>query len=828
MATWAGYAAENQPAVLKGVTELLVHGVGGEPAEDTLHEPHPRQVAGDATAGFYRGPDVDGRHRESYSWGGLTSGRASRALWLLLLPFALANLAGWMHWRTRGDKEPGYFRSLIRLFGLSLTVLGLLYVCSIAFDLIAYQCGGDPACVGVQRSSQPLWSPLRWISLLNVGWLARNQFRQLAAAAVLPLAVVGLLGYLARSTRDRYEQAKPMDVVDWERQGNNAFKTDTEKARHLGLEAPWFWYGEPLARVLGRAHLAAAIAVIAWTLAAASEALGGGGRWLGLGRTLAWIVLAIAVVTMCTPLQLRKRRWDLRGLPSLALVAMALVVIACWSHPAGGSGQSRSLPGLRGVVEIIFGVHVALIAVLAGYSIIVAIRRRRTRSKEVNTLVCGPLAAVILATVTLNSALAGLSVRTADALGRSVAIGSPTPGDPAPAIWYPRVYDLFAVGFVAGLLLLAAVLLIAWLSTGRGESLAGIAEEYMGAPKPEPTDDDYLSALPGDGRDHNLLERSQRRWVKGIRRHRRMAELVTRLDWALVTVVVFTVTLTLFGFAAERLGHPLSVPAGVWWGRLSAACAWVVTLIPAAAIAAVLTGYRDRGRRRQLGVLWDVGMFWPRAFHPLAPPSYGERAVPDLEGRIFRLTRGRPGGAGRVLLMAHSQGTVLAAAALRQLTSSGAAAAHRVGLVTYGAPLTRLYRRAFPAYFGDGIFTELYDDIGTPDAGWRNFHRKTDLIGDRVFTGPDGGRRHADTCLLDPYTNWYAPGDPLPPVLGHSSYMRDPFMHGYVENLARQFLVENLARQILVELESEAPQTSQDGEARRRQRARPGEKDGVS
>src|SRR5215218_445411 len=195
-----GYGVENQPVVLTGVTELLVHGVGGESAEDTLHEPHPRQVAGDATAGFYRGPDVNGRHRESYSWGGLTSGKASRALWLLLLPFALANLAGWMHWRNRGDRESKYFRALIRLFGLSLTVLGLLYVCSIAFDLIAYQCGGDPACIGAQRSSQPLWSPLRWMSFLNAGSLAGHQFRQLAAAALLPLVVVGLLGFLARST----------------------------------------------------------------------------------------------------------------------------------------------------------------------------------------------------------------------------------------------------------------------------------------------------------------------------------------------------------------------------------------------------------------------------------------------------------------------------------------------------------------------------------------------------------------------------------------------------------------------------------------------------
>jgi len=256
------------------------------------------------------------------------------------------------------------------------------------------------------------------------------------------------------------------------------------------------------------------------------------------------------------------------------------------------------------------------------------------------------------------------------------------------------------------------------------------------------------------------------------------------------------VTLTLIGFAAHSLGHPLRVPGGAWWGRLSAACTWVVTLIPAAAIAVVLGGYRDRGRRRQIGVLWDVGMFWPRAFHPLAPPSYAERAVPDLQERISRLTRDRPGDAGRVLLMAHSQGTVLAAAALRQLASAGAAAAHRVGLVTYGAPLARLYRRAFPAYFGDAMLAELHDDVGAPDARWRNFHRRTDLIGGPVFTGPDAAHGEADRCLLDPDTSWYVPRDPLPRVRGHSGYMRDPCMRCYVDRLAGR---------LRAELETEAP-----------------------
>jgi hypothetical protein len=791
-----GYAVENQPVVLDGVTELLVHGVGGESAEDTLHEPHPRMVAGDATAGFYRGPDTDGRHRESYSWGGLTSGRASRALWLLLLPFALANLAGWMHWRRRGQREPGLFRALIRLFGLTLTALGVLYVCSIAFDLIAYQCGGDPACVGAQRSSQPWWSPLRWVSLLDAGWLAGSQLRQLAAAAVLPLAVVGLFGFLGRSTRDRYEQSKPAGVVDYELVGRNPFHMHTERARSIGLRAPWFWYGEPLARTLGRAHLAAGIAVIGWSLAAAAEALGGTGRFIAAGRALAWVVLAVAVVAMCAPrpLGVKRWRWDLRGLVSVALVALALAAAGCWTEPAR-AGTSRTLPGLSDPAGIVFGTHLLLILALVVYSVVVAVamgRRRRQPESDMDkdTLRCGPLAAVVLSTVTLNSLLAGLSVRTADALGRGVAIGSPTPGDPAPAIWYPRVYDLFAVGFVAGLLLVLVLLAVAWLTTGRDEPTNRIAAEYD---EDQPAEDAVLSALPpasGAG-GRNDLERSQRRWLDAIRFRRRLAELVTRLDWALLAVSVVTVAMALIGFVADRLGHPLSVPNGLWWGRLSAASTWVVTLIPWAAVAVVLSGYRDRGRRRQLGVLWDVGMFWPRAFHPLAPPSYAERAVPDLEERIGRLTKDRNGRQGRVLLLAHSQGTVLAAAAVAQLASAEGTARERVALVTYGAPLARLYRRAFPAYFGDGMLAELDRDLGAGVARWRNYHRKTDLIGGPVFTGTDTlDRGDGDRGLRDPFTHWYVPRDPMPPALGHSGYMRDPTMRHEVDGLAGELLIE--------------------------------------
>src|SRR6476659_620856 len=100
------------------VVELGVHGVSGTPPEELLDRQLVRQVAGDKTAGFYRprlreewrdrpsnDPATDSEPYsiaaeaipppllEGYSWGGLTSGSPSRALWLILLPFTLINVA---------------------------------------------------------------------------------------------------------------------------------------------------------------------------------------------------------------------------------------------------------------------------------------------------------------------------------------------------------------------------------------------------------------------------------------------------------------------------------------------------------------------------------------------------------------------------------------------------------------------------------------------------------------------------------------------------------------------------------------------------------------
>ncbi|HEX5813347.1 MAG TPA: hypothetical protein VFY38_14665, partial [Pseudonocardia sp.] len=95
-----GYVERNA----SGRTELRVHGVAGTAPESVLQHPHVEQVAGNRDAGFFRrcweaesvSADSPVRRREAYSWGGLTSGDNLRALWLLLLPFMLLNVAFYM------------------------------------------------------------------------------------------------------------------------------------------------------------------------------------------------------------------------------------------------------------------------------------------------------------------------------------------------------------------------------------------------------------------------------------------------------------------------------------------------------------------------------------------------------------------------------------------------------------------------------------------------------------------------------------------------------------------------------------------------------------
>ena len=151
--------------------------------------------------------DSDRHRQEAYSWGGLTAASRLRALWLLLLPFMLANLAFFMvpysPTDRRGQDRTWWWRKLSeatqRVFALALTCLLVLTAVSVSMDLVGWQCA---------RPGQESCDRISWLGFFYDGFLAQPS-RRLAVTALVPLAAVLLLWWLSRSTWSACERRTP-------------------------------------------------------------------------------------------------------------------------------------------------------------------------------------------------------------------------------------------------------------------------------------------------------------------------------------------------------------------------------------------------------------------------------------------------------------------------------------------------------------------------------------------------------------------------------------------------------------------------------------------
>lgn len=225
-------------------------------------------------------------------------------------------------------------------------------------------------------------------------------------------------------------------------------------------------------------------------------------------------------------------------------------------------------------------------------------------------------------------------------------------------------------------------------------------------------------------------------------------------------------------------------------------------------------------QRRLVGMLWDVLTFWPRRFHPLGVRPYAERAVPELQHRLVHHKN------HMIILSAHSQGSVLAYAALVQEAHVSNDLAARVAFVTYGSPLWQLHAQAFPAYFDRKGFASLRDrlfgsrrDTPTPEpAAWRSFFRRTDYIGKEVF-GDATFEKEIPDPATEPRIDNLPPGQTLsswpdPPrivwagLAKHSFYYNEVSFKKWIENL-RDWMAggpgERTERPLTIELDGVTP-----------------------
>lgn len=784
--------------------ELMVHGVGGTTPEAMLDSTDIARVCGDATAAFFRlkrdQPD-DTYVREAYSWGGLTSGTRSRAFWVFLAPFAFLNVAGWMlppaTTATNDSGATGHHRvatGLLRLIGFTVTVNSIIWIGEFSIDFAAWQCGGNVSC----RSTTWLISMFGW------GWFDNAPARRLVVGALIPLLVIFVVHVLTRRTVDRYESVDEGALESYEDVVRDSFAD------------PTFWRrGESLSSSASL-HLAGAASglalALAWTFAWLQPT---GTPLLQIAIGLFALVLLLISAVGITVFRDTSPEPDdsSRSLPeafvvwhrraAMAVVATILAVGVVWP---GYEDPGRSSP-LDPYDQVWRLVWVVSMFALGAFAIAVLTHPNRTRTvaaplraEDADTSVVvgfgsfGSVLAAFLGFLVAVAMLGSLGAATSRVLG-----GRPT-------ILSTYLYDAFGLVTTAWVLLLLCVFTVMWL---------------LRRPVPVPEDTTPSSSFEeeithGFAEDRTSFftgRQRKRKWLKLIRTRRDVRAFLpvaeSVLGWMVVVAMVAAVVLLSIQVVSPNTLQSMIERVPSW---LVTASTWFVAVgIPIGIVLLLRQALGSRRTRKSIGALWDVVSFWPRWFHPLAPPSYSGRAIPELRTRLDTLANSSTETSGKatIVVTAHSQGSLLALAALDGL--GGQPWLSRVSLLTHGSPITRLYVRLFPAHMLDSI-SRVDTSLGSER--WVNVYRLTDPIGGAISgeteTHPRGSWQPnaglpLSEALPDVSSGWRNPvpdpdltlysdtrtgssadpsgasehvyprsGDPYPPPLGHSDYKLTP------------------------------------------------------
>jgi hypothetical protein len=482
---------------------------------------------------------------------------------------------------------------------------------------------------------------------------------------------------------------------------------------------------------------------------------------VGFGNVLflaSLAVLALSVLFVLVPsFADRPSRSRLANVTSDALLWVSLLLTAAAIGygliPRAQWVTTGALPGYAPTVTELFAAQVVLLSLLM---LVVLVQRRRAR----HALFAG-FGAPILASLGLGMGAAfsaAVSFRVADLLDGSAV---PSPAEFSAELSSDRLqppvsYQWAALGFVLMLVLTIVVGLVVWF----------VVRPVL-----------RRRARPGTDSDFPGRRTADRTRAASIDRAVATATLTDHVS-GIFGIFWFILALLGLGVTALALGEVTPVEfvgAGTPLARVVSVMTNIGTyLISLTAVLLVLLGvqtYRNQRVRSTVGIVWDVATFWPRSAHPLAPPCYAERAVPELVNRATWLAMDQ----GGVILSGHSQGSVLVAASVLQLPP---AARLRTALLTYGSPLARLYQRAFPKYFNDNVLRDIAQTVAGADGGsrWVNLWRRTDPIGGPVGIGD---RRLADPSSFDPL-----PGDRLAPApSGHSGYQLTPQFGRAVDDL---------------------------------------------
>ncbi|MFG1934919.1 hypothetical protein ACGFK1_30405 [Mycobacterium sp. NPDC048908] len=752
------------------VVELRVHGVSGAPPEALLGCPVEfiERTAGGNDAGFYRrkpwldmitsptAPNQWRRVMEAYSWGALTSGRASRALWLLFLPFILVDLAHWMLPPARKKRSAVVVVTLLRLIALSFTLTLMLASAVAVMDVMVWQCANLDYC-----SAGPLTFLASW-----------HRGAQLALAAVPLMAVMVLLWRLGSEetgvdTGGRTPPPSPAVV----------------EGQPTPLTQSSFWNPDESVVRLRYCH------VTAWSAGVAAVALAapvryaqsGGVRTVSVGLLVANAVfLGVAVLATASsratarggsgvyrltkPLMVA--RWLSLGLLVATLVWVAVAQVAYPLAPT-------HLPGLHEAIYVLFVVQVALLLALFAFT---AVSLRGTRGAQrtkddggwrmtlggftgpfvtligwligggfsvgIGLLAAQTFGKAVLSTsaaIREKSSMTGILARSSATLdGEIAAVNADAPLIvPPPYVWA----SVATVAIIAVAVAMSIYVYFRVVPERTAGELPGVHADYPG-------------------------QKDACEQINRIARARALASL-TDVGTRMVAGMALVAVAAIVAMMVLNLSIPQFDSARFWSGAIFSFSVFISVALAAGLVTLVVAAYRIRQLRRVVAILWDVVTFWPRANHPLTPPSYGARTVWDIRLRLAALTE--MAGPTRVVLVAHSQGTVIAAAALLQANTED----EHYPLLTFGSPLRRLYAQNFPAYFGPETL-RLLRAWQEPTRQWINLWAHTDPIGAWIFdhqnTSPAAAQTHCVDSRLPDVRSIDGRPEPGAPICGHSGF----------------------------------------------------------
>lgn len=726
--------------------ELRIHGVAGSSPESMLGlraeltdidvgrpdhhggvEPAPEDVS------VWGPAEVDPRLR-AWSWGSLTSGRWYQAFYLLLLPFMIANLAGWMLVAQRRS-EPLLRVStfLVRAVGMLVTVVLVVSVQLVLADLVVWQ----------------------WLHR-TLGWPLWTVGLGPAATAAVFLALVAL-------TRIRLRpEAAEKDPWD--------DRTDPVGQGFLDDRQDLLWNSPGINVALRRLHLTVGLGTIA--LLAAWPAGRVDGLWavvrlLAFGAALVALALVgvlLARISLGAGTGLTRTFAVVRrGTWPVAAAAVALAVAVPFGLRADAD-LGPVLPALRGAALWV------TVAVLVGVLILLVVGLVAAPGRHV-----GNAPSLLLLAASVGAAFgAGLAAQTTGLVC----------GPERTCLDAGDHVAWLAIGVTTSLAVLVAVTTVrwawlrhahggwreafhhlthrgTWITTvlgGCGTVLSGIGIALaLGGPEGMPPVEEFpavlaaavVALLLGPLVAVALLVA----WTAPVAADRRAGRTPSRrthtIRFLAATGVVAAVGLVA---AAVRNGWTLPVLGRLPGTFAEFALAAAVVLPTAAVLTRVYGGLTSRGVRRGVGVLWDVGTFWPRWFHPLAPPTYSDRAVRRL---VAQLDADLDGAGHRMLLAPHSQGAVIAATAVLAGPPRPCLA-----MLSYGSPWGHLYAEFFPTQVNEDSTASVAARLDDGDGPrWHNLYRSTDPIGGPLPGTAVGAR---DRQIPDPRRR------------GHSDYWPEP------------------------------------------------------